>query len=76
MIKLYDAFKTGDSVLLDEVIDDIETSDTNDYEDESGIETTSIRISTAKYVTENVKNKPTLQIFEKDHRKVVTKGNK
>ncbi|VDM09844.1 unnamed protein product, partial [Wuchereria bancrofti] len=74
MIKLYDAFKTGDSVLLDEVIDDIETSDTNDYDDESGIEATSIRISTTKYVTQNVKNKPTLQIFEKDHHKVVTKG--
>ncbi|EFO16520.2 hypothetical protein LOAG_11986 [Loa loa] len=67
MIKLYDAFKTGDSMLLDEVIDDIETSDTNDYDGESGMEITSIKTSTAKYVTE------TLQIFRMDNHKVATK---
>lgn len=50
-------------------------SDTNDYDDESEMGTTSVRASTTRYVMGSVKNKSTLQIFGKDNHKVVTKGN-
>ncbi|VDM96530.1 unnamed protein product [Onchocerca ochengi] len=73
MIKLYDAFKAGDTSLLDEVIDDIETADSNDYEEESGIETISMRTSTEVYVMRNINNQPTLQTSKKDDLKVATK---
>ncbi|CAG9541035.1 unnamed protein product [Cercopithifilaria johnstoni] len=76
MIKLYDAFKTNDATLLDEVIDDIETSDIDDYDEEFTTETiSSIKTSTAKYVTENVKNKSTVYIFEMDDQKIATKDH-
>uniref|UniRef100_A0A0R3RGT6 Post-SET domain-containing protein n=1 Tax=Elaeophora elaphi TaxID=1147741 RepID=A0A0R3RGT6_9BILA len=68
MIKLYDAFKTGDPLLLDEVIDDIETSD-------FGSEGTSVKSSTVRYTTENVKNKSSIpHIFAKDNHKVALEG--
>ncbi|VDM92301.1 unnamed protein product, partial [Litomosoides sigmodontis] len=70
MIKLYNAFKTGDGALLDEVIDDIETTDTDDYDEESGID-----VNGARYITENPKNKSTIHIFDKDKWKFRAKGH-
>lgn len=57
MIKLYEAFKMGDVDVLNEVIDDIETSDTGDYEEEKEIATaTSSSANSGLHISHHVSN--------------------
>ncbi|VDO55703.1 unnamed protein product [Onchocerca flexuosa] len=61
------------SLMIITMLKCISFSDSNDYEEESGIETISMRTSTVVYVVQNINNQPTLQSSKKDDLKVTTK---